>query len=258
MGTTQLLFVFLSFILFGYLVMIANQRDELYLIESAKEEMFDNMVKIGDLANDYYLNNTDTTTSEPSVLEIIYFGWGSPVWKEGTVALQTGTTYTVQITGLVLGLASPYQYFDPYYYSSDGNNWTKQIQTQTGPQSYRKRYIVGAAPDVSSYNPNHTYTWTVEGAGSPLAFEVNSHTTSHPTNNMFTVVLSTPGNGTPTEVNSYSGFSPPAYLINRPYCDIEYSIINDTLIHFTGSLQFEPGVVYERQCTPSNSMGIIQ
>ena len=120
MGTIQLLFVFLAFILFGYFVLISFQRDEQMLREEAKKEMFDDMLTIGNLAN-------------------------------------------------------------------------------------TKAYL------------------QAEESGNPL---------------------------------TYAGFISPGYLLNRPYSEVDYMIISDTLIRFTGFTIYEPEVVYERYCTPSNSMGL--
>ena len=121
MGIIQLMFVFLSFVLFDYFVLISGQQTKVMLEQEAQKEMFDCMLDIGDLANHYAVIKS-------------------------------------------------------------------------------------------------------EESGNPI---------------------------------TYSGFESPGYLINRPYCNISYDIIGDSVIIFTGNTIYD-STSYERICTPSNSMAIIQ
>jgi hypothetical protein len=242
MGTVQLMFVFLSFVLFSYFVLISNQHTEMMLRESAKQEMFDDMITIGDLANEYYLSNT-TTALGSDLLQSMVFGWSSSI-TYSTMVLQSGTTYTVVITGIV---GFPSGTADPAYWTS--NNWA----TQSPDICCNYNTVIGR-PDNDIYSSSHSYTWTIAGQALPLLFQTNGCLTSA----TFIVDIYNKGGTVQQDtVNSYSGFTPPAYLTNRPYSNLTIEIVSDSVIHFIGSTSFEDSVTYIRQCTPSNSMALI-
>lgn len=253
MGTTQMLFISLSFILFGCLVLISQQRDAQVLILESKKELFDDMKTIGDYANEYYYR-PDSSSSD-NALETITLDWHySNIYYDGTIPLQNGKTYKIKVTGLIQG--SSYQpYFDPGFYSSNGTSWTELPQT---PLEWKQRYIVGTPPDINTYNSNHTYEWTVTGAGSVMRYRTY-YSTSHSTNYKFKVELIDPSSGGSggSTVNSYSGFVVPQYLLNRPYTHINVVIIDDSTIHFSGYTNFESEIIYSRKCTPSGSLQLL-
>ena len=109
MGTLQLMFVFLSYILFSYFVMTSNQRTEMMLIQDAKYEMFDDMITIGDLANEYYFKQ-DTTRSydgfqtpgyllnRPYSDVIVQIVSDTLIHFTGTTRFEEGVTYIRQCT----------------------------------------------------------------------------------------------------------------------------------------------------------------
>jgi len=249
MGTTQLLFVFLSFVLFGYFILISNQRDIAFLTADAKYEMFEDMQTIGDYANKYYFKSEGSSNA----LETMILDWHSSSYYFGTIPLQSGTVYKIKITGLIQ--FDNGNLLDPGFQNNGGTGW---ILDDQATYEWRQRYIVGVPPDDPTYNPTHSYEWTVTGAGSELKFLTgrNGQTTNHPTNYQFIVEL-LPASGGSTTSNSYNGFKTPQYLLNRPYSNIEVQIISDSLIHFIGSTKFEEGITYTRKCTPSGSIQLI-
>ena len=244
MGTIQLMFVFLSYILFSYFVMTSNQRTEMMLEQEAQKEMFDCMLDIGDLANEYYLGNTAST---PDVLQTLLFPWTTS-GTITTMALESGVNYLFKISGEV---AFGGELNDPCFWSTDG--WATQGSSSPyGPCNYLSPHTnVGSLV----YNPAHIYEFTIIGTGVPLTFVTNGCNATS-SNKNFTFEISNPGNLAEYH-NSYSGFESPGYLINRPYCNISYEFIGDSVIIFTGNTIYD-STSYERICTPSNSMAIIQ
>jgi len=237
-----LMFVFLSFVLFSYFVLISGQRTEMMLIEDAKTEMFDDMVSIGDLANEYYLSNTST---QPDVLQTLYLPWvdGGQVT---TMMLEAGINYQIKITGIIIfssGLQA-----DPVFETS--NNW----QTHTNSNNfcnYNSLYF----SDLP-YSEAHSYSITKVGTGVAYTLRSNGCVAVSP-DNIFTVEISIAGTSVEA-YHTYDGFVPPSYLLNRPYTDVQIEFVSDSVIHFTGTSTLEPNVTYERKCTPSGSLQLIQ
>jgi len=245
MGTLQLMFVFLSFILFSYFVVMSNAKTETMLKEDAKYEMFDNMVKVGDLANEYFLEHTST---EPDVLQTLTLLWDASNTSVTTMSFNPAESYKIKISGEVIFQNSGSGRCDPAYW--DSGNWTNPY-----PDFCCTYNPIGSRPTGDTYTPTHTYEWTITGRTNPYIFRCNE-CVGIAGNNTFIIEISR--TGTPQlQTNTYDGFTAPLYLLNRPYSDITVEIVSDTLIHFTGQTMYEE-ITYERQCTPSNSMAIIQ
>ena len=250
MGTAQLLLVFLAFILFGYFVLTSFQRDEQMLTEDAKKEMFDDMLAIGNLANEHYYNNlSDTTFGEPDVLETLTLVFSASNTPATTSILTTGIEYEIKVSGL-LETIDGYQ-VDAWSTITGGVRGTYE---NYGWCNWRICFPSGTLPVPELIQESHVYIYSIIGTGSTLTFQSGGCPAIAP-DNIFEIEVSKPAQQT-IIVGGYGGFIAPTYLLNRPYSTVTYNIINDTLIQFTGHTIYEPEVVYERYCTPSNSMGL--